>query len=78
LTKEAEIEGFRNGQFKQSSNTNENVLIRDGVMVIGPSLQDEAVINANTIINLTEQGICSSTIWSNCVTSTNTTNGITT
>lgn len=73
--KEAEVGGFGNGQFEQTTITDENIFVRDGMMVIKPTLQDEALINKDNIINLTSQGICSSTEWNNCVTSTNTTNG---
>ncbi|KAK5942940.1 hypothetical protein PMZ80_003945 [Knufia obscura] len=74
-TKEAEVGGFGNGQFEQTTITDENIFIRDGMMVIRPTLQDESLITSDSVINLTAEGICSSTEWNNCVTSTNTTNG---
>lgn len=74
-TKEAELGGFGNGQFEETTVTDENVFIRDGVLVIKPTLQDERLITHNSIINLTAQGICTSTLPSDCVTATNTTNG---
>lgn len=74
-TKEAEVGGYGNKQFEQTTNTDENIFVRDGMMVIKPTLQDESLINQDSIINLTAQGICSSDDWFNCVTSTNTTNG---
>ncbi|KAK5090281.1 hypothetical protein LTR05_000453 [Lithohypha guttulata] len=74
-TKEAEVGGFGNGQFEETTITDENVFLRDGMMVIRPTLQDEALITTNSVIDLTQQGICSSTEWKNCITSTNTTNG---
>lgn len=74
-TKEAEVGGFGNGQFEETTITDENVFIRDGMLVIKPTLQNEDLINKDSIVNLTAQGICSSTEWNNCVTCTNTTNG---
>ena len=74
-TKEAEVGGFGNGQFEQTTITDENVRITDGMLTITPSLQDEKLITTNNIINLTADGICSSDLWNNCVASTNTTNG---
>ncbi|KAI4127134.1 MAG: hypothetical protein LQ347_004730 [Umbilicaria vellea] len=74
-TKEAEVGGFGNGQFEQTTATDENVFIQDGKLVIKPTLQDAHLIQTNNIIDLTKQGICSSTLWSDCITSTNITNG---
>ncbi|KAK5084882.1 hypothetical protein LTR70_007824 [Exophiala xenobiotica] len=74
-TKEAEVGGFSNGQFEQTTITDENIFMQDGAMVIKPTLQDESLITQDTVINLFDQGICSSDVWSNCITSTNTTNG---
>jgi hypothetical protein len=74
-TKEAEVSGFGNGQFEQTTVTEENVFVRDGVLHIKPTLQDSQLITNNTIIDLRKDGICSSPIWSNCLASTNTTNG---
>jgi beta-glucanase (GH16 family) len=54
--------------------TTENVYIENGKLVIKPTLQDAALIEGNTVINLTADGTCTSTIESNCVTVTNTTN----
>lgn len=73
-TKEAEVGGFSNGQFEQTTITDENIFMQDGAMVIKPTLQDESLITHDTVIDLTQQGICSSDVWSNCITSTNTTN----
>lgn len=76
-TKESEVGGYGNGQFEQTTITDENVFIRDGQLVIKPSLQDEKLILQNTVVNLTKEGICTNAdqLWSSCVTSTNTTNG---
>jgi beta-glucanase (GH16 family) len=64
-----------NEQFEQTTADEENVFIQDGMLYIKPTLQDEALITTNNIINLTASGLCTSDLWSDCVTSTNTTNG---
>lgn len=74
-TKEVQCGGFGNKEFEETTNTDENVFIRDGMLVIKPTLQDESLITQNSVINLTAQGICTSDLWSDCVTSTNITNG---
>lgn len=73
--KEAEVGGFGNGQFEQTTITDENVFARDGMLVIKPTLQDERLILTDNVIDLSADGTCSSDKWSNCLTSTNTTNG---
>jgi beta-glucanase (GH16 family) len=66
----------RNGQFDYTTNLEENSFVKDGALHIKPTLNDESLITTNgAVLNLTEMGICSSTVYSNCVTSTNTTNG---
>jgi beta-glucanase (GH16 family) len=42
---------------------------------IKPTLQDAKLIESNNVIDLRKQGICSSTVWSDCIAVTNTTNG---
>jgi beta-glucanase (GH16 family) len=64
-----------NGEFEETTITDENVFIQDGALYIKPTLQDANLINTNNTINLLEQGICSSTVYTDCVTATNTTNG---
>jgi beta-glucanase (GH16 family) len=65
----------RNGQFEQTTNTDENVFVKDGQLVILPTLQDENLINNNNVLNLTAKGICTSKLLSRCVAATNVTNG---
>jgi len=74
-TKEVEVGGFGNGEFEQTTDDEENVFIRDGKLVIMPTLQDAKLIEGNTVINLTANGTCTSTVPSNCVTITNIGNG---
>lgn len=65
-----------NGQFEQTTTTNENVFVEDGKLHIKPTLQDENMINKDTIIDLTKAPLtCSSDVWENCHAVTNTTNG---
>lgn len=74
-TKEAEVGGFGNGEFEETTITDENIFIQDGMLHIKPTLQDAKLIEHNNVIDLRKKGICSSDIWYNCLTSTNTTNG---
>lgn len=76
--KEAEVGGFGNGQFEQTTDTDENIFMRDGMLVIKPTLQDASLIESDTIIDLTPDGgdgTCSSDLLINCLAATNTTNG---
>jgi beta-glucanase (GH16 family) len=50
------------------------VYIEGGKLVIKPTLQDAKLIEANSIINLTADGTCTSALLTNCVSSTNITN----
>ncbi|KAG9230646.1 putative beta-1,3-glucan-binding protein [Amylocarpus encephaloides] len=74
-TKEAEVGGFGNGQFEQTTLSDENTFVKDGRLIIKPTLQDASLIETNTIINLTSDGTCASTVLKNCVTQTNLTSG---
>ena len=65
----------RNGQFEETTVTDENVFIQNGALHIKPTLQDANLINANNILDLQKQGICTSNVWSNCHAVTNLTNG---
>ncbi|KAJ4368954.1 hypothetical protein N0V83_006036 [Neocucurbitaria cava] len=72
-TYEVEVGGYGNGQFEMTTNTDENVFIKDGVLIIKPTLQDEKFIENNHTIDLRGQG-CTGSKWTDCVTTTNTTN----
>ncbi|KAM3075325.1 hypothetical protein ACMFMG_007236 [Clarireedia jacksonii] len=74
-TKESEVGGFGNGQFEQTTITDENVFIQNGKLIIKPTLQDVDLVESNNIINLTADGTCSSDIPKDCVSITNTTAG---
>ena len=66
---------FRNGDFAVTTGTDENIFIKEGELWIQPSLQDPDLIKHNHVLDLTKQGICTSTAWSDCHAVTNTTNG---
>jgi len=66
--------GSSNQQFEETTGTDENAFIKDGQLYIKPTLQDESLITANSIIDLTNSG-CTGTSWSDCVAVTNITNG---
>jgi beta-glucanase (GH16 family) len=74
-TQEAEVGGYGNGEFEQTTLTDENVFIQDGKLIIKPTLQDATLIESNNVINLTSDGTCSSELLTNCVSITNTTTG---
>ncbi|KAF8540093.1 concanavalin A-like lectin/glucanase domain-containing protein [Trichophaea hybrida] len=75
-TREVEVGGFGNGQFEYTTNSEENSYVKDSALHIRPTLQDEKLITTDgAILNLTQMGICSSNLWYNCVSVTNTTNG---
>lgn len=64
-----------NGQFDETTTTDENVFVHDGKLHIKPSLQEASLIEKNSTIDLEKQGICSSNRWYDCHAVTNTTNG---
>ncbi|KUJ23333.1 putative beta-1,3-glucan-binding protein [Mollisia scopiformis] len=74
-TQEAEVGGFGNGEFEQTTLTDENVFVQDGTLIIKPTLQDATLMEQNNVINLTADGSCSSDILTNCVAVTNLTAG---
>jgi len=74
-TKEAEVGGFGNGEFEETTITDENVFVQDGKLIIKPTLQDATLIDGNNVINLTSDGTCTSDVLSNCVSITNSSDG---
>ncbi len=71
-TKEAEVGGFGNGQFEETTVTDENVFVQNGMLHIKPTLQDPKLIDTNNTVDLRIDGICTSSLWSSCMISTNT------
>jgi beta-glucanase (GH16 family) len=63
-----------NGQFEMTTDTDENVFVKDGELTIKPTLQDRSYLETDHVIDLRGQG-CTGSRWTDCVTSTNTTNG---
>ncbi|KAH7392680.1 concanavalin A-like lectin/glucanase domain-containing protein [Pyrenochaeta sp. MPI-SDFR-AT-0127] len=73
-TKEVELGGYGNGQFEMTTDTDENVFIEEGVLVIKPTLQEELLMETNHVVDLRGHG-CTGERWTDCVATTNTTNG---
>ncbi|CAI4211263.1 unnamed protein product [Parascedosporium putredinis] len=74
-SKEVELGGFGNGEFGMTTTDEQNIFLQDGHLVIRATLQDSALIEKDTVLNLTSQGICTSDLASRCVAVTNTTIG---
>lgn len=74
-TKEVELGGFGYGQFEETTASEENVFVQDGMLYIKPTLQEASYIEQDSTINLLADGSCTSPNWVDCVASTNTTNG---
>lgn len=74
-TKEVQVGGFGNGQFEETTGTDENVFVKDNMLQIKPTLQDITLLTGNHTLNLTKLGTCTSDDWYNCVATTNSTNG---
>lgn len=66
---------YRVGDFAETTDSDENVFIRDGQLIIKPTLQDENLVNTNSVMDLLKDGTCTSTRWADCYAVTNTTNG---
>jgi beta-glucanase (GH16 family) len=76
IVRDIDTNNLSNGQFEYTTTSEENSWVKDGVLHIRPTLQDEKLITTNgAILNLTAMGICSSRSYMDCVSSTNTTNG---
>jgi hypothetical protein len=63
-----------NGQFEMTTNSDENVFIKNGELLIKPTLQDERYLAHNYTIDLRGNG-CTGPAWTDCVATTNMTNG---
>ncbi|KAI1392626.1 glycoside hydrolase family 16 protein [Hypoxylon trugodes] len=74
-TKEVQVGGFGNGEFEQTTGDDENVFIKNGHLFIKPTLQDANLVEKDSLINLLEDGTCTSTQPSDCIAATNTTVG---
>ncbi|ORY54694.1 concanavalin A-like lectin/glucanase domain-containing protein, partial [Pseudomassariella vexata] len=74
-TKEVQLGGFGNGEFQMTTAGDENVYVENGHLHIKPTLQDAALIDKDSIINLLKDGTCTSKSPSDCIAATNTTAG---
>lgn len=63
-----------NGEFEQTTNSEENVYVENGHLFIKPTLQDSSLVLKDSVIDLTKQG-CTGTTASDCIAVTNTTTG---
>lgn len=57
-----------------TTDSDENLFIENGILTIKPTLQDESLVEHDNTLDLRANG-CTGTEWSDCLTSTNTTNG---
>ena len=57
-----------------TTDSDENVFIQDGILTIKPTLQDENLVENNNVLDLRTSG-CTGTKWTDCIATTNTTNG---
>ncbi|KAF2748960.1 glycoside hydrolase family 16 protein [Sporormia fimetaria CBS 119925] len=73
-SKEVQVDGFGNGQFEMTTNTEENVYVVNNTLVIKPTVQDPTLLENNFVIDLRGNG-CTGTEWYQCVATTNVTNG---
>lgn len=66
---------FSFGTFEQTTNDEENVYVSsNGNLYLKPTLQDPSLIEKNTVIDLRGHG-CTGDHWTDCVATTNVTNG---
>jgi beta-glucanase (GH16 family) len=68
-TRTATNDQSRNNEFEQT--TEDNVYVKDGILYIGATLQDQTLMENPTLINLTADGTCTSSTASDCVAITN-------
>lgn len=64
-----------NGEFEITTSNPENVFIRDGMLVIRPTLQTEKYLNSTSLVNLTADGTCTSRTPRDCILKANATSG---
>ena len=67
----ADSQNYSNGEFALGTGDDENVFIRDGQLVIRPTLQTESYLASTSVTNLTADGTCTSSSKSACVLSAN-------
>jgi len=65
----------RNGEFEETTGDNSNVFVRDGQLIIKPTLQNASVISVDSVTNLTADGTCTSNVATDCQIVSNITGG---
>jgi len=65
----------RNGEFQMTTASEQNVFVKDGQLVIRATLQDDALLQKDSKIDLLKDGSCTSKLPINCIAVTNTTAG---
>ncbi|KAI0475756.1 glycoside hydrolase family 16 protein [Xylariaceae sp. FL0804] len=75
-TKEVQVGGFGNGEFEQTTATDENVYVSGGSLFIKATPQDAQLVEENdSIIDLQADDSCTSSRWEDCYAMTNNTAG---
>ncbi|KAF7550701.1 hypothetical protein G7Z17_g5529 [Cylindrodendrum hubeiense] len=74
-TKEVELGGFGHGEFQETTGGDENVYVDGGQLVIKATLQDPILMENSNVMDLLEDGTCTSKSRKNCVAATNVTAG---
>lgn len=74
--REVRLDGYDNGEFQWTTNSDNNSFVEDGILYLTPTLTsdhlgEEAISNGYTL-NLTQDGTCTSTNVSQCVAVSNT------
>lgn len=64
-----------NGAFELTTGGDENVFIRDGQLIIKPTVQNASYIESTSVTNLTRDGTCTARTSDDCVLSANVTAG---
>ncbi|KKY16818.1 putative glycoside hydrolase family 16 protein [Phaeomoniella chlamydospora] len=66
-SREVQTGGFSNGEFEMTTGDDENVFVRDGNLIIKPTVQTENYISSTKVVNLTSAGTCTSNTPSDCI-----------
>ncbi|KAK0634115.1 beta-1,3-glucan-binding protein [Immersiella caudata] len=73
--REVQLGGFGNGEFQMTTADDNNVFVENGHLVIRATLQDDGMMQKDTLIDLRKDGSCTSKDFYDCVAVTNTTLG---
>ncbi|KAF4119262.1 Glycosyl hydrolases family 16 [Geosmithia morbida] len=74
-SKHVETGGYGNGEFEVTTGGDENVFVRDGQLVIRPTIQTDSYIAQTEVTNLTADGTCTSGTPGECILTANLTAG---